>query len=71
MTTIYGFKRPDGSVVVDTRWTTLDPAIFEACKAAGIDEGFDETSSIWRLDHHGFPLAVFTLGPDGSITPKE
>ena len=61
MQTIYGFKRPDGSVVVDTRDSK--------------DEAENAMLLYQRLTLTAKPnpceLVTFTLGPDGSITPKE
>lgn len=53
--TIYGFKRPDGSVVVDTICTSMESAAH-----------FAE-----HLYEEAYTILPLTLGPDGAITPKE
>ena len=64
MTTIYGFKRPDGSVVVDTRWRIQTDALLAALKA-------DDENDHALPDDATYTTLEFILGPDGSITPKE
>ena len=63
MQTIYGFKRPDGSVVVDTHDT------YEASARLRASAMYHEPW--WSLKEKGYTILPFTLGPDGSITPKE
>ena len=61
MTTIYGFKRPDGSVVVDTRWTLM----------ANVQDHVQDVTKLmpWKIGPAGYTILPFTLGPDGSIAP--
>lgn len=61
MTTIYGFKRPDGSVVVDTRDS----------KEAAENAMLLYQRLTLRAEPNPCELAAFTLSPDGTITPRK
>ena len=64
MTTIYGFKRPDGSVVVDTTCDT-------EYQAWGLASHIHAEAWSILVKDRGYRALPFTLDPDGSITPKE
>lgn len=63
MATIYGFSRPDGSVVVDTQSLHPNNARGDACL---------EENVAWNIcANRGYTIQAFTLSPDGTISPRK